>query len=78
MFTNAFFNDVGDVFKTWRQLLHFVVAERDVICNIALVTGLGKCFLELIFGLLIFFLLVKDAALCNSGFGGVWRHLGDK
>ena len=78
MLPNTIFNDVSNVLETWRQLLHFIVAKRDVVSNVALVTGLRKSFLEFIFGLFIFFFFVEDAALCNSGLGGVWRHLGDK
>ena len=78
MLPNTFFNDVGNVLQTWRQLLHFIVAKRDVVSNVALVTGLRKSFLKFIFGLFIFLFFVEDTALCNSGLGRVWRHLGDK
>jgi len=78
MLSNTLFYDVSYVLKTWRQLLHFVEAKRYVVSNVTLVTGLGKSFLELIFGLFIFLLFVKNAALCNYSFGGFRWHLGDE
>ena len=47
MFTNTLFNDISDVLERGSQLLQLVVAEGDIVGDIALVTSRIQSFSEL-------------------------------
>lgn len=76
MFTHTFLNNISNVFQTWSQLLSAVVAQRNVVRDVALVAREVECFLELVLGFIKFAFLEEHATLSNDGLGGVRRHLG--
>ena len=63
MLAHALLNDISDVLQRRGQLLQLVVAEGDVVGNIALVAGDVERLLELGLGVFVLLLLVEDAAL---------------
>lgn len=75
MLPDTLLNDVSDVLERRSQLLELVVAEGDVVRDVALVSGRVERFLELGLGILVLLLLVKDATLGHDGFARVGRHL---
>ena len=78
VFAHSFFDDISDVLQAGRQLLQFVVAQRDVVCNITLITGQVESLLELVFGVLIVLFLVEHAALRNESLSRFRRQLTDE
>lgn len=67
MLSHSLFNDISDVLERWGQLLELVVAEGDVISDIALVASRIEGLLKLGLGVLKLLLLVQDAALSYDG-----------
>ena len=68
MFSYSFLNDISDVFETWSKLLHLVVAQSNVVSNIALVPCHVESFLEFVLGIIELLFLEKHAALSYDGF----------
>ena len=69
MFSDTLLDDVGDMLEGRSELLELVVAERDVVCDIALVARAVEGLLELGFGFFVLLLLVEDASLSDNSFG---------
>ena len=78
MFSHSLLNDVGDVLQRRCELLKLVVAEGNVVGNIALVAGGVERLLELGLRVLVLLFLVKDATLGNDSFTGIGWHLRDQ
>ncbi len=78
MFSHSFLNDISDVFETWCELFHFVVAKGNVVSDVALVAADLKGLSELVLGLFIFLLFVEDAALSDYSLGRFGWQLADK
>jgi hypothetical protein len=72
---DSLLNDVCNVLKGWCQLFQLVIAEGNVVCDIALVSCHVHCVLEFLASLLILLFLEEKAALSDDHFRGVWWHL---
>ena len=78
MLSNSLLDYVSDVLQRGRQLLELVVAESDIVGDVALVAGRVERLLELALGVFVLLLLVKDTALGDNSLSRVRRHLGDE
>ena len=76
--SDTLLNDISDVLERGSQLFELIVAEGDVVGDVALVASRVEGLLELSLGIFIFFLFVKDATLGDRGLTGIGRHLGDQ
>ena len=63
MLPDSLLDDVGDVLERWRQLLELVVAQGNVVGDVALVACGVECFLELGLSIIELLFLVQDATL---------------
>ena len=78
MLPDSLLDDVGDVLERWRQLLELVVAQGNVVSDVALVASRVESLLELALCFLILLLLVEDATLGDNSLGTVRGHLRDE
>lgn len=78
MLPYALLNNVGDVFERRSQLLEFVVAEGNVVGDVARVACRLQGFLKFHLRLFILLFLVEDASFCDDGFWRILRHLTDE
>ena len=77
MLANTLLDNVSDMLKTRRQLLQLVVAESNVVCDVALVSRQVERLLELVLGVIKLLLLEEHAALRHDRLSRVGRHLTD-
>ena len=78
MLSDSLLDNVSDVFKGGRQLLELVVAESDVVGDVALVASRVERLLELALGVFVLLLLVEDTTLSDNCLSRVGRHLGNE
>jgi len=64
--SDSLFDDVSDVLETWSKLLHLVVAQSNIVGDIALVTCNVECFLELVLGLIKLFFFEQHAPFSHN------------
>lgn len=69
MFSDALFNNFGDVFQTRGQLFLLVVAQSDVVCDLAVISHCIHSVFELQSGLFELALLVQDTCLVDHNVG---------
>ena len=63
MLPDSLLDDVGDVLERWRQLLELVVAQGNVVGDVALVACGVECFLELSLSIIKLLFLIQNATL---------------
>ena len=76
--SDTLLNDISDVLERGSQLFELIVAEGDVVGDVALVASRVECLLKLSLCVFEFLLLIKNTALGNNSLSRVRRHLGDK
>ena len=69
MLLHSFLNDLSDILEGMSQLLHFVVAERNVISELTVISSCIHGVVKLSSRLFIFAFFIKDASLIDHDVG---------